>query len=226
MLVLRGSRLPVSDGDHHRDRWTVRAGEHYNFSTTWFASYKAIPPPLDISSRIQATHERSSQWASRCTYEGPYRAEVVRSLLTLRLLTDTRRGGIVAAATTSLPEDFGGVRNWDYRYCWLRDASLTLEALLQSGYVGTAKLWGATSGILYLAGLYALVAGRGSAPVLVAAGVIGTVGAQPLVDAEVAKTWNIPASWKLTAQMPFGSNEAAFPEKTFMDDELRFRTHR
>ena len=141
MLVFRGSRLPRPDGPHHRDRWTVRAGEHYNFSTTWVASYKPIPPPLDIHSRIESTQERSSQWASRCTYEGPYRAEVVRSLLTLRLLTDTRRGGIVAAATTSLPEDFGGGRNWDYRYCWLRDASLTLESLLKSGYVGATKLW-------------------------------------------------------------------------------------
>ena len=141
MLVLRGSRLPVPVGNHHHDRWTVRAGEHYNFSTTWFASYKAIPPPLDINSRIRATRERSSEWASRCTYHGPYEAEVLRSLLTLRLLTDTRRGGIVAAPTTSLPEDFGGVRNWDYRYCWLRDASLTLESLLRSGYVGATKLW-------------------------------------------------------------------------------------
>lgn len=141
MLVLRGSRLPTPDGGHHYDRWTVRAGEHYNFSTTWFASYKPIPPPLDITSRIRATHELSTTWADRCTYEGPYRDAVIRSQLTLRLLTDTRRGGIVAAPTTSLPEDFGGVRNWDYRYCWLRDASLTLESLLKSGYVGPAKLW-------------------------------------------------------------------------------------
>ena len=141
MLVLRGSRLPTPVGNHHHDQWTVRAGEHYTFSTTWFASYKAIPPPLDVRSRIAATRERSAEWASRCTYEGPYEAEVVRSLLTLRLLTDTRRGGIVAAPTTSLPEDFGGVRNWDYRYCWLRDASLTLESLLRSGYVGATKLW-------------------------------------------------------------------------------------
>ncbi|NYF99623.1 glycoside hydrolase family 15 protein [Janibacter cremeus] len=141
MLVLRGSRLPHADHGHHYDRWTVRAGEHYNFSTTWFASYKPIPPPLDIRARITATHERSQAWAARCTYEGPYREAVVRSLLTLRLLTDTRRGGIVAAATTSLPEDFGGVRNWDYRYCWLRDASLALESLLKSGYVGATKLW-------------------------------------------------------------------------------------
>ena len=141
MLVLRGRRLPTPVDGHHHDRWTVRAGEHYNFSTTWFASYKAIPPPLDINSRIRATVERSTEWASRSTYTGPYEQAVLRSLLTLRLLTDTRRGGIVAAPTTSLPEDFGGERNWDYRYCWLRDASLALEALLKSGYVGATKLW-------------------------------------------------------------------------------------
>ncbi|WP_435198640.1 glycoside hydrolase family 15 protein [Janibacter sp. GS2] len=141
MLVLRGSRLPTAVDGHHHDQWTVRAGEHYNFSTTWFASYKTIPPPLDISSRIEATQQRTTEWANRCTYVGPYREAVIRSQLTLRMLTDSRRGGIVAAPTTSLPEDFGGVRNWDYRYCWLRDASLTLESLLKSGYVGPAKLW-------------------------------------------------------------------------------------
>ena len=83
----------------------------------------------------------SNEWAARCDYQGPYRELVVRSLLTLRGMTHSRYGGIVAAPTTSLPEDFGGERNWDYRYCWLRDASLTLEALLASGYVDEARLW-------------------------------------------------------------------------------------
>ena len=76
-----------------------------------------------------------------CSYQGPYRRDVVRSLVTLRLLTHGGTGGIVAAPTTSLPEDFGGERNWDYRFCWLRDASLTLEALLECGYAGEARLW-------------------------------------------------------------------------------------
>ncbi|AKU16799.1 glycoside hydrolase family 15 protein [Luteipulveratus mongoliensis] len=141
MLVLRGQRLPVAEDGQHRDRWMVRAGDRLQFSLTWFASWKDIPPPLDIPSRIETTYQTSAEWADRCTYQGPYRDAVVRSLLVLRLLTDTRRGGIVAAPTTSLPEDFGGVRNWDYRYCWLRDASLTLESLLGAGYVGATKLW-------------------------------------------------------------------------------------
>ena len=78
---------------------------------------------------------------SRCTYQGTYRDAVVRSLITLKALTYRPTGGIVAAATTSLPEDIGGVRNWDYRYCWLRDATITLEALLRTGYLEEAKAW-------------------------------------------------------------------------------------
>ena len=80
-------------------------------------------------------------WVSRCTYQGTYRDAVVRSLITLKALTYRPTGGIVAAATTSLPEDIGGVRNWDYRYCWLRDATITLEALLRTGYLEEAKAW-------------------------------------------------------------------------------------
>ena len=78
---------------------------------------------------------------ARCTYQGAYREAVVRSLITLKALTYQPTGGIVAAATTSLPEDLGGVRNWDYRYCWLRDATITLEALLRTGYTDEAFAW-------------------------------------------------------------------------------------
>ena len=141
MLILRGSRLPTADDGRHRDEFEVRAGETQTFSTTWFPSYDPVPQPLDIDSRIDETIRRSDDWAERCDYEGPYRDLVVRSLLTLRAMTHSRFGGIVAAPTTSLPEDFGGERNWDYRYCWLRDASLTLQALMTSGFVDEARLW-------------------------------------------------------------------------------------
>src|SRR5690242_10948454 len=141
MLVLRGTRLPRAHDGRHLDEFDVRAGETHTFSTTWFPSYEPVPPPLDIDSRIAETVRLSTQWADRCDYDGPYRDLVVRSLLTLRALTHSRFGGIVAAPTTSLPEDFGGERNWDYRYCWLRDASLTLTALLDAGYTEEALAW-------------------------------------------------------------------------------------
>jgi GH15 family glucan-1,4-alpha-glucosidase len=141
MLVLRGDRLPHAEDGHHRDEFELSAGECLTFTTTWFESHRPVPPPLHVDEQIAATQRRSDAWADRCTYEGPYRDQVIRSLLTLRLLTDTRFGGIVAAPTTSLPEDFGGERNWDYRYCWLRDASLTLEAFLACGYVTEARMW-------------------------------------------------------------------------------------
>jgi GH15 family glucan-1,4-alpha-glucosidase len=140
-LILRGPRLPHAVDGRHADEFEVHAGEELTFSTTWVPSHHPLPEPLEFESRIEATIKISERWADRCTYEGPYREAVVRSLLTLRLLTHGGTGGIVAAPTTSLPEDPGGERNWDYRYCWLRDASLTLEALLESGYAVEARLW-------------------------------------------------------------------------------------
>jgi GH15 family glucan-1,4-alpha-glucosidase len=141
LLVLRGPRLPKAVGGRHVDEFTVHAGEVLTFSTTWFKSHRAIPPMHDIARRVDQTAAWTEEWAARCRYDGPYRSAVVRSLLVLRLLTDGETGGIVAAPTTSLPESFGGTRNWDYRYCWLRDASLTLEALLSAGYADEALLW-------------------------------------------------------------------------------------
>ncbi|WP_030528375.1 glycoside hydrolase family 15 protein [Phycicoccus jejuensis] len=141
MLVLRGDRLPEPTDHHHRDEFTVRAGERYEFAMTWVPSWCEVPGALDVPSRVDDTVRRFDDWAARHTHDGPYRDAVTRSLLVLRLLTDELRGGIVAAPTTSLPEDVGGERNWDYRYCWLRDASLTLEALLACGYVDETRLW-------------------------------------------------------------------------------------
>ena len=140
-LILRGHRLPVAEDGRHVDEFEVHAGEEMTFSTTWVPSHHPLPEPLEYESRIEQTIATSEAWAAQCTYEGPYRDHVLRSLLTLRLLTHGGTGGIVAAVTTSLPEDLGGERNWDYRFCWLRDASLTLEALLESGYDEEALLW-------------------------------------------------------------------------------------
>jgi GH15 family glucan-1,4-alpha-glucosidase len=141
MLVLRGTRLPHAVDGCHADEFDVAAGECLVFSTTWFESHHPVPPPLDVKDRIEQTVAHWDRWADRCDHSGPYRDAVVRSLLVLRVLTHGDTGGIVAAPTTSLPEQFGGPRNWDYRFCWLRDASLTLEALLRSGYDEETVLW-------------------------------------------------------------------------------------
>ncbi len=141
MLVLRGSRLPTPTDHIHRDTFTVRAGERLEFSMTWAPSWESVPVRLEVDGRIEETERVFAEWVDRCSHTGPYRDEVVRSLLVLKLLTDEKRGGIVAAPTTSLPEAPGGSRNWDYRYCWLRDASLTLEALLAAGYLEETRIW-------------------------------------------------------------------------------------
>jgi GH15 family glucan-1,4-alpha-glucosidase len=141
MVVLRGSQLPTAADGKHSDEFDVHEGDVLTFTTTWFHSWRSIPPMLDVDERIQHTVEWTQDWASTCEYDGPYRDALVRSLLVLRLLTHRETGGIVAAPTTSLPESFGGSRNWDYRFCWLRDAALTLDALLVAGYDEEAALW-------------------------------------------------------------------------------------
>ena len=141
MLVLRGSRLPHAVDGRHEDEFDVAAGEHLTFSMTWFESHLQMPPPMNVDDRVEETVSLWEEWAGRCDHSGPYRQAVVRSLLVLRVLTHGGTGGIVAAPTTSLPEQFAGPRNWDYRFCWLRDASLTLEALLRSGYSEETVLW-------------------------------------------------------------------------------------
>ncbi|MEO5852891.1 MAG: glycoside hydrolase family 15 protein [Nocardioides sp.] len=140
-LVLRGPRLPVAVDGKHADEFDVEAGDELTFSTTWVPSWCELPEPADLDEAIGRTREEEESWSRRCPGDLPHRALVVRSLLTLRLLTHGETGGIVAAPTTSLPEDFGGVRNWDYRYCWLRDASLTIESLLTAGYDQEARHW-------------------------------------------------------------------------------------
>ncbi|MFV0136768.1 glycoside hydrolase family 15 protein [Streptomyces sp. HMX87] len=121
--------------------FTVAAGEKVAFVLTWHPSHEPPPPPIDPYEALDHSVTDWRAWAAHCRYDGPYRDAVVRSLITLKALTYKPTGGIVAAATTSLPEELGGVRNWDYRYCWLRDSTLTLSALLAAGYLEEAEAW-------------------------------------------------------------------------------------
>ena len=125
----------------HKATFTVLAGERVPFVLTWVPSHESAPDRCDPLQAAEVTQRYWDEWVSRCTYHGTYREAVIRSLITLKALTFQPTGGIVAAATTSLPEDLGGVRNWDYRYCWLRDATITLEGLLRTGYTDEAFAW-------------------------------------------------------------------------------------
>jgi GH15 family glucan-1,4-alpha-glucosidase len=124
-----------------RGEFTVAAGEHVPFVLTWYPSHHDPPDRVDPEQALQDTHAYWNEWADRCEFEGDHHDAVHRSLLVLKALSYAPTGGIVAAPTTSLPEFVGGVRNWDYRFCWLRDATLTLLALLQAGYVEEASSW-------------------------------------------------------------------------------------
>ncbi|MFF4868871.1 glycoside hydrolase family 15 protein [Streptomyces sp. SID5770] len=121
--------------------FTVSAGEKVAFVLTWHPSHEPRPDLVDPFEALEQSLADWREWAARCTYRGPHREAVMRSLITLKALTYAPTGGIVAAPTTSLPEEVGGVRNWDYRSCWLRDSSLTLGALLAAGYVEEAAAW-------------------------------------------------------------------------------------
>jgi GH15 family glucan-1,4-alpha-glucosidase len=121
--------------------FTIAPGQRQWFVLAWHHSHEAPPPPIDAGRAIAETQDWWEAWVRQCTYEGPWRDAVVRSLVTLKALTYAPTGAVIAAATTSLPEKLGGVRNWDYRYCWLRDATLTLYALLGGGYEAEAHAW-------------------------------------------------------------------------------------
>ncbi len=119
----------------------VGEGEVVPFVLTYGPSHLPLPEPINPAQALQDTEEFWIDWCSRCIYEGESRDLVLRSLITLKALTYEPTGGIVAAATTSLPEKLGGARNWDYRFCWLRDATFTLLALMNSGYTEEAAAW-------------------------------------------------------------------------------------
>jgi len=131
---------------HGRDlttvgEFTVNEGEELSIVMTWGPSHLAPPVPADPKKALEKTEKFWTDWSKHCTYEGPYRDAVIRSLITLKSLTYHPTGGIVAAPTTSLPEQIGGTRNWDYRFCWLRDATLTLLELMNAGYFREAAQW-------------------------------------------------------------------------------------
>ncbi|GLV99421.1 glycoside hydrolase family 15 protein [Streptomyces lavendulae] len=129
------------EGKSTRSEFTVGPGDRVAFVLTWHASHEPRPEQTDPYEALQQSLADWQEWSGRCRYRGPYREAVVRSLITLKGLTYAPTGGIVAAATTSLPEELGGVRNWDYRYCWLRDSTLTLGTLLSTGYLDEAGAW-------------------------------------------------------------------------------------
>jgi GH15 family glucan-1,4-alpha-glucosidase len=121
--------------------FSVSAGERQSFVLNYRPSHADTRPAIDAEQALTETEALWQEWSGRCTYRGPWRESVLRSLITLKALTYKPTGGLIAAPTTSLPEQPGGVRNWDYRYCWLRDATFTLNALLLAGYEDEAAAW-------------------------------------------------------------------------------------
>jgi GH15 family glucan-1,4-alpha-glucosidase len=140
-VTLRTPVETVGKGLSTTARFEVRAGDRVPFVLSWYPSHLAPPPVLDAAAALAETEAWWREWSSRCGYVGPWRDAVMRSLITLKALTYAPTGGIVAAPTTSLPEQPGGIRNWDYRYCWLRDATFTLYALMHGGYREEAARW-------------------------------------------------------------------------------------
>jgi GH15 family glucan-1,4-alpha-glucosidase len=141
LLELDASVELKGENMHTSAHWRTKPGQRESFVLTYFPSYRRSPGRIDAAAALNDTEAAWRRWSEQCTLQGPWRATVIRSLLTLRALIFRPTGGIVAAPTTSLPERLGGVRNWDYRYCWLRDATFTLNALLVAGYVKEATEW-------------------------------------------------------------------------------------
>jgi GH15 family glucan-1,4-alpha-glucosidase len=129
------------DGHDLRGLVTVKAGERIPFELSWHPSESPCPSRVDPERELAQTERDWREWSGRSTYQGAYRDIVNQSLVTLRGMLYAPTGGIIAAPTAALPEEIGGTRNWDYRYCWLRDATLTLNALMVGGYATEAATW-------------------------------------------------------------------------------------
>ena len=165
--------------------FTVAAGDRVPFVLEWRLSHLRGWPPVNAEKELARTTAWWKEWSAASTYSGEYGAAVERSLITLKALTYAPTGGIVAAATTSLPEWIGGVRNWDYRYCWLRDATFTLLALMSAGYVDAARAWRewllrATSGLPEQMQIMYGVAGERRLPELELGWLPGYEGSRPV----------------------------------------------
>ncbi|ABD06594.1 Glycoside hydrolase 15-related [Rhodopseudomonas palustris HaA2] len=141
MTVLRSPVRTHGEGLTTVAEFVVSEGDTVPFVMTYGASHLPLPGTIDPIAALRDTEEFWSDWTGQCTYTGEYRDLVMRSLITLKALTFAPTGGIVAAPTTSLPEQLGGARNWDYRFCWLRDATFTLFALMNNGYTAEAAAW-------------------------------------------------------------------------------------
>jgi GH15 family glucan-1,4-alpha-glucosidase len=141
-LVVLRTKAPLAGEDLTTvSEFTVSEGESVEFVMTYGRSHLHAPRAIDVGKAIADTQTFWEEWAAISSYQGPYKSMVERSLITLKALTYRPTGGIVAAVTTSLPEQVGGPRNWDYRYCWLRDATFTLDAFMHGGYYEEAKAW-------------------------------------------------------------------------------------
>lgn len=140
--LLLETTVPTRGEDHRTVAdFTVRAGEEKSFSLAWSPSFSELPRAAPVAETLRNVRAQWSDWARTFDAQHEWRDAVLRSLLTLKSLAHWETGGIVAAGTTSLPERIGGERNWDYRYCWLRDSTFTLLALIGSAYLDEAKAW-------------------------------------------------------------------------------------
>jgi len=140
-LVLAATVGLRPEGLTHTAAFTVRGGDRVPFVLTWYPSNEEPPEPVDAEGALADTERYWRGWIGRCGYEAEYREAVHGSLIVLKALTYGPTGGLVAAPTTSLPERIGGDENWDYRFCWLRDATFTLYALLNAGFDDDARRW-------------------------------------------------------------------------------------